>query len=433
MEWPSWLMLRDYFSRTLWAHEPAGTHTVRLYLRHLLRICSMVFRGFQRDLVLMRASSLTFATLLSLVPVFALAFALLRGMGWEGRRLQTLILEQVPVLTQSATDTIVSYVDNTNIASMSLVGGVMIFAVVLSVMANIERSFNAIWQGLPQRSIFRKFTDYLSVIVAMPLLLGAATMLTASVQVQHWMQTIDETVTVVNSQHVWAWGANGLVCVLFAGFYMYMPNTRVRPTAALIGGSIAGIAWMLTQWGYLRFQFGMANYNALYGAMAQLPILMIWIYVSWVILLVGGEVTHAIQNVDEYARHRRARAHQPADRERSALLVLIELGKVALGQHPPTSPVGLARRTDLPFDVFSTIVEKLAAGGLVLQDTEKGWIHLSQAPSAIPLVHALNVLRGGTPATNEQEASPLDKVLDKLAVSRQTALEQQTVADLILD
>ena len=248
-----------------------------------------VARRFYADQGLVRASALAYASLLSIVPLLAVMFAVLKGLGVQGR-LEGVLLSRLS-LSPEVADTIVDLVERVNVGTLGGLGAALLLVTVVSVLGGIEASFNHVWRVARNRSPWRKLTDYLSVILLTPFLMLAAGAMTSSMQADRVLQWL------LQSAYLGPVAVTGLrlvpiaINVLAIGvLYAVMPNRRGSPAAIAVGALFAGVAWHLVQLGYIHFQIGMANYNAIYGALSQLPITLVWLYVSWTVILVGAEI-----------------------------------------------------------------------------------------------------------------------------------------------
>ena len=357
--------IRRFFSQSLWELEPERYGRLRGRLLRYFQIFVLVLRDFQNDQCLLRASALTFTTLLSIVPFFALAFAVLKWFGVQNT-LEPFLLEQVAAGSQEIVQRIISYINNTQVGSLGAVGLAGLIVSVVMLLANIEESFNAIWGVRETRSIFRKFSDYLSVLVSGPVLLIAATSITTTLESQRVVQWIvqhtylgDLVVTLfrlVPYLSVW-------LALVF--LYVFIPNTHVRLRSALVGGVLAGTLWQGAQWGYIHFQVGVARYNAIYGTIAVLPVFMVWLYTGWLIVLLGVEMVYAHQHIRTYRRELRAQAVNCASRERLALALMLEICRAFFDDRPPLTAESLAERLDVPERFVHEVVDQLLDGGWV--------------------------------------------------------------------
>jgi len=421
----------------VWEAGTGSDSRLRRGLVVVTRVAFIATEGFRKNLCMLRASALTYSSMLALVPVLALAFALLRGLGWKGERLEAVLLGKATVLSPEAIKLVVSYIDKTSLTGVGLVGGAALLFTFVSVMANIETSFNAIWGGVPARTVPRKIGDYLGVMVMAPLLLALATSLTAGLasnSLVEWISGVSYVGT--TARRAMGYGAYGTVWVLFAFLYMFMPNTKVRLVPALCGGVLAGSVWQITQWGYIKFQIGTAKYNAIYGALAQLPILMVWIYLSWVVVLFGAEIAFAVQTLGHYSRRRRSSGHGPAMREVLGLRMLAHLARVSQGHHGAPTPESLAEEFDAPVETVRAVLDRFVHAGLVKFAAPTGEeCFLAYAPDTVQVDSVIDILREADEVASQLgEGSTRDAVarlVEALAKGRREALAAATVKDLI--
>lgn len=342
----------------------------------------------------LRAAALTYTTVLSLVPFLAIAFSVLKGLGAQNA-LEPL-LQQVAGDSQETISRIIAYVNNTNVKSMGAIGLVMLIVTVVSLMGSIEQAFNAVWGVRETRSVQRRFSDYLSVVIVGPILLLAATSMTSSLQSQWMLQWLIQNTYLGDAilllfrflPYLSVW-----IAMVF--LYLFIPNTRIRFASALVGGVIAGTAWELAQWGYFHFQVGVANYNAIYGTLAAVPVFLVWIYTSWLIVLFGLEVVFAHQHHGHVLSGTGSLRLTAASREELALALLVQVNlHFQKGGTPPTSQ-NLADDLDVPLlpleNIFDelTQLEYLAA----TSGNESGWLP-ARDPSEVTVVEILEALRG---------------------------------------
>ena len=172
----------------------------------------------------------------------------------------------------------------------------------VKMLSTVENSFNTIWGVKRSRSIFRKTSDYLSVLIVGPVLVAAAIAITASLENISFAQIILSQGII--KQLIIHFVPFVSLWIAFTGVYIFMPNIRVKIQHALIGGVIAGTIWQIVQWVYINFGIGVAKYNAIYGGFAQFPLFLIWLYISWLIVLFGAEISFASQNVKTYTQEK---------------------------------------------------------------------------------------------------------------------------------
>lgn len=350
------------FLRKLWETDPdrySGLH--RAYVRSV-RVISMIIRDFLEDRCLLRASALSFNTILSLVPFFAMAFAVLKGLGVHNS-LEPLILGGLTVGSQEIAGRIIQYIDNTKMGSVGAVGLVALIVTVVTLLGNIEEAFNDIWGVTETRTYGRKFSDYISVVVITPILLLAATSITTSLQSESLVRWLLETEYVGDFlltlfklvPYVSIW-----IALVF--LYIFIPNTKVRFRSALVGGLLTGITWQIAQWAYIHFQVGVSRYNAIYGTLSAIPVFMVWIYTSWIIVLFGVEVVYAHQNRKTFLNDIHHPAINYASRELSALILLLAAADSYHQDIAPWACNRFARETGIPMRIVKELLTQLVDG-----------------------------------------------------------------------
>ncbi len=275
-----------------------------ILIKHL-RVVLLALRGFDEDKCQLRASALTFYTLLSIVPIAAMAFGVAKGFGFE-KHLERQIMQGFAGQEEVATN-IINFsnrlLENTRGGLVAGIGVAALFWVVIKVLGNIERSFDDIWGIKEMRPIGRKFSDYLSIMLLCPILiiLSSSATVFITTQIRALTQSVEflgfvasiilSGVRLVPYLFIW---------VLFTFIYIFMPNTKVNFKSALLAGIVSGTLYVVAPWGYINFQIGVARYNAIYGSFAALPIFLVWLQISWLITLFGAELSFAHQNVDTY-------------------------------------------------------------------------------------------------------------------------------------
>lgn len=403
----------------------------RLY--SLIQSVHFISTNFIRHQGPLRASALTYTTVLSLVPFLAIAFSVLKGLGAQN------VLE--PVLQQIAGDSeetisrIVAYVNNTNMKSMGAIGLVMLIVTVVSLLGSIEDAFNAVWGVRETRSLQRRFSDYLSVVIVGPILLLAATSMTTSLQSQWLLQWLVQN-TYIGDAILMLFRLLPYVSVWIAMIFLYIfiPNTRIRFASAVMGGIIAGTAWELAQWGYFHFQVGVANYNAIYGTLAAVPVFLVWIYTSWLIVLYGLEIVCAHQHRGHILSGSGDLQLSVSSREQLAVALLVQVNLHF--QKGGTPPVGqyLADELNVPLLVLEPIFDGLEQLGYLVATAgnNPGWLPLCD-PSEVQISEVIGALRG---ASSLQVATPVlqlaEEVLKQGWNGSKACLDGVTLRDLLI-
>lgn len=427
-----WAMLPPPFGES----DPATAVGIRRPLLKIVQLLAVAGRDFRDDRCLLQASSLSFTSILSLVPFLALAFAVLKGFGVQNR-LEPFLLEQLTAGSEEAVSRIISYINNTNMTSLGAVGLLSLLITVISLFASIEEAFNGIWGVSETRSLYRKFSDYLSVALLAPLLMLCAISITTTMQSQAIVRWLLETAYVGDLvlfgfrvlPYLSIWLA--LTC-----FYLFIPNTKVSYRSAVIGGVLAGTLWQIAQWGYIHFQVGIARYNAIYGTLALLPLVMVWIYTSWLIILYGGEVVCTHQTLRGCRRGVHLAAHH-ALLQYLALCLFRRIGRAFVAGEPPRTVESLAAELDVPERTVRSILDFFATRGLLAGGGGDRAAFLpardiAQIPVDDVLAHLLEYGGGSGSLPGEARDEAVDSIICRLDRERGEKLAGLTVRDLAL-
>ncbi|HSO21080.1 MAG TPA: YihY/virulence factor BrkB family protein, partial [Desulfosarcina sp.] len=366
-----------FFTVTLWQVRRGECSGVQWTLIRLMRTVALAIQGFFRNHGTLRASALTFFTLLSLVPVAAMAFGIAKGFGFE-RRLQQELLEQFSA-QQEVVLQIIGFAQNmlanTRGGMIAGIGVIVLFWAVVKVLSHIENAFNHIW-GVRSRPLVRKLSDYLTIMLICPILVIMSGSVTVFITSQvaaisgrfELLQMVGPVIFVGLKLLPY-----GLIWVLFTLTYMIMPNTRVRFDAALLAGVAAGTTYQVIQAAYIHFQILVSKYNAIYGSFAALPMFLLWLQISWIIVLTGAEISHAYQNADHASD---ANDGQPMSIARTRLLALAICRHVAGRFHqaqPAQTPVQIAQALSLPPALVDNLADLLVRGNILVRiDNDAG-------------------------------------------------------------
>ncbi len=291
--------IRQY-NQLIWHSHRSDCSKCQWLAVRLVRTIVLAVQGFSRHHGSLRASALTFFSLLSLVPVAAMTFGIAKGFGFE-KRLQQQLLENFSA-QQEVVQQVIGFaqnlLDNTRGGMVAGIGVVMLFWSAVKVLSNIEASFNHIWD-VRSRPLVRKLSDYLTIMLIGPLMmiLSGSTTVFITHQVSamsgryELLQMVGPALYIVLKLLPFA-----LIWILFTLVYMIMPNTRVKFDSALLAGIIAGTTYQAVQAAYILFQISAAKYNAIYGSFAALPLFLMWLQISWLIVIVGAEISYAYQH-----------------------------------------------------------------------------------------------------------------------------------------
>ncbi|HTP64770.1 MAG TPA: YhjD/YihY/BrkB family envelope integrity protein [Geobacteraceae bacterium] len=426
----------DFFSTTIWHLEPESYKGIKRQALKYLQVLALVCRDFHDDHCMLRASALSFSTILSLVPFFALTFAVLKGFGVHNK-LEPFILGELTASSQETVDRIVTYINNTNMTSLGTIGLAALILTVVTLLGNIEEAFNVIWGVRETRSFYRKFSDYMSVVVTGPILLLAAISITTSLQSQALVKWLVEYSYLGDFLlFIFRLAPYFIIWLALVFLYIFIPNTRVRFGSALFGGILAGTVWQLAQWGYIHFQVGVAKYNAIYGTLALLPIFMVWIYTSWLIVLFGVEVVYAHQNIRTFRRELRNSSFSHGQKEFLCLAILQDIAAAFHHERELWTPEQLSEDLDIPLRVVREMLMFLVETGFITATAGESPHYIpARELERIAVADVLNALKNHgdicmiTRMTDEEKR--IRDILARLENCSVAALEGMTLKDMV--
>jgi len=360
----------DFIKQDIWRIRRTSLSPGKSFFLNLVRVLLLSIRGFDEDKCQLRASALTFYSLVSIVPIAAMAFGIAKGFGME-----KLLEEQLRNKLVGHEDILANVIQfsnallaNTKGGLIAGVGVVVLFWAVIKVLGQIEYSFNDIWGVKDKRPLGRMFSDYLSLMLVGPVILILSGGTTVFITVQ--VGLIMEKFSVLGSFSPLIFFflkllPYTLLWFLFTFLYIFMPNTKVELSAALIAGIITGTIFQIVQWVYITFQIGVVQYNAIYGSFAALPLFLAWLQLSWLIVLYGAELSFAYQNVDTYEFE--PDALQASHRLRTLLSLQVAhhvITNFIKGEPPLTAP-GISHQLDIPIRFVNEILFELSKSNIL--------------------------------------------------------------------
>jgi membrane protein len=361
-----------------------------------LKIGVMVARDFFQHLVKLQAMALAFKTLLSLAPLLAVIFSLLKGFGVHNRMEPALAeaLDPLGDKGREITANLIGFVDKMSAGALGSVGLVALFLTVLSLMGTIEEAFNHIWRVKSRRKLARQFSDYLSAILVGPVLVFAAVTITATLQnnaVVRSLLSLHALGTVILTllwllPYLTLWGA-------FTFVYIFIPNTHVKVHSALVGGLVAALLWQTTGWGFAVFVASSTRYYAIYSSFAILLLFLFWLQIGWIIVLLGAQVAYAHQHLDFFAGERQLLAQSPAGREKLALHTMLLVGRNFYHGIDPKSVTDLASDMQIPAGLVKEFLDIFAETRLVLPIVDGETYVLGRDPETIGIKDILDCVR----------------------------------------
>ena len=406
----------------------------------IVRFGSAAVERFETDALSLRAMGLTYTTLLSLVPLLAVTFSVLKAFGVQNQLEPALAqaLEPLGPTGTEITQRIIQFVNNLQVGVLGAVGVAGLFYTVISLISKIEESLNAIWRVRRPRTLGQKFSDYLSVVLVGPVLIFTAFALIAAAQASaqgHWL--VQRVLAIKSLGFVFIFTTQVMpfvvLCAVFTFLYKFLPHTQVRLRAALVGGVVAGILWQLAGTGFTTFVAGSTRYAAIYSSFAILILFLIWLYVGWLVVLVGGEVTYFCQYPNVYKQEVASGRYTPLFQERLALSALVAITQRYLADLGPWYPTELAARLGVPLSSLEEILERLVQQGILFRTAEPTRITLGRPPEHITGVEVLSLLRGTAEEPPHKGPDPVLEFLYCRDQAVQHALAEVTLRSLASD
>ena len=334
------------------------------------RVLLLTSKNFVKNKCALRASSLTFLTLMSVVPLVALLLGIARGFNFEEMLREKLVESFVG--QEEVAEWILSFADTTlKVAAGGVITGIgvgMLFFTALKLLANIESSFNDIWGIKQGRSMLRKLSDYLTLLLLCPvfavLLLGLNTFGMASIEGASWLPGRGYLLDAIRYVFpvVLSW-------VMFFFLYLFIPNTRVKPKAAFAGAVLTGTLLIATQYIYMFLQTILTSYNKVYGSFAALPFFLLWLQASWTVILLGAQFAFAVQNVNYFE-------YYPGDyplcmhyRSICAIRIMKLLGEAFDNRTGSVNVTDISDKLEIPIRITRAVLYDLITAGLVIEVT----------------------------------------------------------------
>ncbi|MCH2170976.1 YihY family inner membrane protein [Myxococcota bacterium] len=425
-----------FVGEEMWSLKPEPkTATARALAS--LQFAVMVGEGFIKDRLLLRSSVLSYYTVLALIPIVALVVSIVAAVGVRSGDLAHLIVDQIAAGSPEAREQILDLVNKANFGGLGTLSAFALFFTAVFHLSSVERALNEICGVTRSRTWARRIPDYLAVMIVAPLLLGTALSLATTFRSQWMVQRLLEFPLFANAYSVgFEYAPSIVMSVVLAFLYWFLPNTRIRPTSALLGGVVAAVLVLAAQSLYLGLNIGVARYDALFGTFAALPLLFVWIYMFWAVILFGAEVTFAHQHLPLYRREIRGRIPGAAAREELGLRIALEVSKCFRDRLSAPSADELSELTDVPVRTIRGVLSNLRSAGVLSLREDEGRDECYQLGRPAEGIRVLDVLRG---LRGEREPSGGDDAVRRLVGRVVVELEEgarkraggMTLADLL--
>jgi membrane protein len=412
---------------------------VRSFLRVLkpMRIRSaqffhLLFLKYYENMLGLRAASLTYATLLSLVPLLAVTFSVLKAFGVQqliepflAQALAPLGPERIEI-----TRRLIGFVDNTRVDVLGAVGVAGLFYSVIYLVSTVEEALNQIWRAQPSRTWTRRYGEYMGLLLVGPVLIFAAFAVIASAQ-SYWLvqRLVDTTVFGLRFTLLTRFLPFLFLWAAFAFLYKFMPSTHVPLSSSMIGAAVAAILWQLMSIVFTAFIVNSVSYAAIYSGFAILVVFLVWLYAAWLVILIGAQVGYLHQHSSVYLPGAAAGKQGHLFEEQLALSLLCEIGQRFITGKPPATEKNLSRALGVPPDQLDSLLEKYIGRGLVLRSAEPAGVSLARPPEQIPATEILDILHGPADSSSDN-SDPVVEFLHRREAIVHESLAAVTLKDL---
>jgi len=408
--------------------------------RTLARLGDSLYRAtvianarYRNDVLNLQAMSLTYSTLLSFVPFLAVMFSVLKAFGVQNvlEPFLAQMLQPLGAEASAVTNKIINFVENIRIGILGAVGLALLFYTVVTLVAKIEDALNQIWRSPRSRSWGQRTTAYLSVVLVGPVMVFTALALTASAQ-SYWLVArlfkigfVSYVFTLTTSIMPFV-----LLCATFTFLYKFIPYTQVRLRSALVGGAAAGILWQLVGMGFAAFVANSAQYAAIYSSFAIMIVFLIWLYVGWLIFLVGAEVAYFHQHPHAFIREALHGTGGHRFQEWLALSAMVEITRRHFSDGPPWKPTELA--ASFGVSSLENFIDDFVRAGILLRSLEPEGVALARPPESVTVNDVLDIVSDSA-AHELRNPGPAADILTRRDRAVHDALEGITLKSLAAD
>ncbi len=434
--------IKHFLINGLWEIDTGSLGKYKAFFIKTLRLFYVAFREFTEGQLNLRAMGLVYTVLLSIVPLLAISFSVLKAFGVHNEIVEPFLLKFLSPLGakgQEITVQIIGFVENMKIGVLGFIGLALLIYTVVSVIQKIERAFNYIWRIKKSRSFARRFSDYISVIIIGPVFVFAALGLTASIKSSSFVQYI---ISIELFGPFFYFGTKFLpyflVCAAFTFIYILIPNTKVKFSSALTGGIIAGVMWETAGWAFASFVVSSTKYAAIYSGFAILIMFMIWLYVSWLILLVGAQISFYQQYPQFLTATKDVFRVSNKLRERLVFSVMFLIGGNYYFNKKPWTLESIVDHLGLPMEPVQDIITLLEKNKLIIETADDPPAFIpSRDIETIKLKELLDAVRIAVREALSIERRiysipDVDDVMKRLDDSIEKTLGDETVKTLVL-
>jgi len=416
--------------------DPVGAGKLKIHFYQIMRVILLTVNGLKDHYLLLRASALSYSTLLAIVPILAIAFSVMKGLGVQ-TRLEQIAINYLTAQQEELSAKLFEYIANTDFKVLGALGTVMLIYTVLVMLGNVEKTFNHFWGVTRPRHLVRRVSDYISLLILSPLLLVVATATIASLPSSFAVQALSRYDffqwffslfhTIIPKATLW---------FVFTAIYILVPNTKVKFVPALAAGIVSATLWECAFIIFTSFNTHVTNYNKIYGTFAALPIFIIWLYISWIIVLIGAQLSHIIQNIKSLQKELTTGNFSCSQRENMAVLMMLAIAELFHRGLPQRTVEQLANKLSMPVRIADEIIQILCDRGLIHQiAADESVFQPARNPALITLFDICHAMR----CAGEEDWTISEKDVNQqfmnlnaeIKSAEQKHLEKVTLLDLV--
>jgi membrane protein len=428
--------ITEKLESVLWDPRVESLPLVARYSVQTLRFIYAILRDMVAGNITLRAMGLVYITILSVVPAIAIVFSILKGFGFH-RRLEPLLENFLLPLGEKGvelTHQIMGFVENVQGNVLAGIGLVMLFVTTMSMAQKVEDSFNYVWRVEQPRGIAQRLSEYLSLILIIPVVMITAVTLIASVESNEYVQEFAGFQPIGTTLLLFGKLAPYFLVILgFSFVYWFLPNTPVNFSAAFMGGLTGGMLWAATGFLFAAFVATSARTLSIYATFAIVILALIWIYLCWLILLVGALVSFYVQNPERLRLGYRPISLGGRQREQIAMSIMTMSAEAFRNGTKPPTLIDVANSLDLPNMLLSPVARRLSAAGLLTRTT-KNELYPQRDPGRIEVKSIIDAVREPQKIDVFPEGrwpQPVIDVNDRLEAAMSDALGQRSIYDVI--
>ena len=432
--------ITNWLNTHIWETSLSSMHRWQAWLIQMLRILIATIRDISEGMPTLRAMGLVYTTLLSIVPLLAVSFSVLKGFGVHNQ-VEPLLLNLLEPLGQQGveiTNKIIEFVDNVNVRVLGSLSLVFLFYTVISLLTKIEQALNSTWRIRKSRGLIQRITEYTSIIMVGPVLIFAGIGLTTTISTS----IVANALASMEGYGALLWLLGKITSFLLIAsaitfIYILVPNERVKLKSAFTGAVVAALLWKLTGWVFSSFVAGSAKYSAIYSGFAVTIIFMIWMYISWLILLIGASVAFYHQHPERTSSRQQVLRLSARLREKIGLLLMLRIGQSFQNGSEKLTKQQLSRNLDIAAEALSLVIRPLEEHGLITESCDNKRVYLpARSLEHIRISEILDAVRSAQETTqlnpdNVASDASVDQLLQNINESVNNALEDMTMLDLV--